>query len=90
MRRTADRSEAGEDWHSEITTPYVLHTFEGMLATMLEPKPAFDVKPRPRPEEMVESVKARIDVAEVLEDTLAYALERDPSRRSSATSCSRI
>src|SRR4029450_6633573 len=35
-------SEDEEDWHSKITTPYVLQTCEGMLATMLEPYPGFD------------------------------------------------
>jgi hypothetical protein len=76
-QQTADRVEEGEDWHSDVTTPYVLHTCEGMLATMLEPKPRFDVKPRPLPEEMMDSLSARAKVSNVLEDTLAYALERD-------------
>jgi hypothetical protein len=75
--QTPSPSEGDENWHSNVTTPYVLHTCEGMLATMLEPKPVFDIKPRPLPEEMVESVQARVKVADVLEDTLAYALERD-------------
>jgi hypothetical protein len=70
-------SEEDEDWHSNVTTPYVLHTCEGMLATMLEPKPRFEVKPRPMPEEPMEDIEARLKVSHVLEETLAYALERD-------------
>jgi hypothetical protein len=70
-------AESDEDWHSNVTTPYVLHTCEGMIATMLEPKPKFAVKPRPLPDEPLDSVSARMDVSDVLEDTLAYALERD-------------
>jgi hypothetical protein len=75
--QAATEAERGEDWHSNVTTPYVLHTCEGMLATMLEPKPAFDVKPRPMPDEMLDEITARAKVSGVLEDTLAYALERD-------------
>jgi len=71
------RGEDDEDWHSNVTTPYVMNTCEGMLATMLEPKPKFDVKPRPLPEEMIEAVMQRMKVSDVLEDTLGYALERD-------------
>lgn len=70
-------AEAGEDWHSNVTTPYVLHTCEGMIATMLEPKPRFEVKPRPLPEEALDIVTERMKVSRVLEDTLSYALERD-------------
>ena len=70
-------TERDEDWHSNVTTPYVLHTCEGMIATMLEPKPRFEVKPRPLPEEALDAVTARMAVSKVLEDTLAYALERD-------------
>jgi hypothetical protein len=72
-----DPVEEDEDWHSNITTPYVLHTCEGMLATMLEPKPRFDVKPRPMPEEMLDLVTAREKVSSLLGETLSYAFERD-------------
>ena len=66
-----------EDWHSAVTPPYVLQTIEGMIATMLEPKPRFDVKPRPTPEETLEEIIARTKRTDVLEDVLQYALERD-------------
>ena len=71
------RYEEDEDWHSDVTAPYVLHTVEGMLATMLEPKPRFDIKPRPRPEEPIEAVMERVGRSDVLEATLDYALARD-------------
>jgi hypothetical protein len=70
-----DRQPA--DWHSEITTPYVLQTVEGMLATMLEPNPRCTVKPRPHPEEPLELVVGRMTKANVLEDVIAYCFERD-------------
>jgi hypothetical protein len=70
-------SDPTEQWRSQITTPYVLNTCEGMLATMLEPRPRFDVQPRPRPEEAIADVLARITSVEAVEDTLTYAFDRD-------------
>ena len=71
------RPEDNEDWHSDITTPYVLQTCEGMLATMLEPNPRFDVKPRPKPDEPLEEVLNRLTAVDAVADTLRYALDRD-------------
>jgi hypothetical protein len=66
-----------DDWHSMITTPYVLQTCEGMLATMLEPHPRFNVQPRPRPEEPLDEVLRRVTRVDAIEDTIRYALDRD-------------
>ena len=66
-----------EDWHSNVTTPYVLQTCEGMLATMLEPNPRFDVQPRPKPDEPLDEVLQRITAVESVSDTLRYAMDRD-------------
>jgi hypothetical protein len=66
-----------EAWRSAVTTPYVLQTCEGMLATMLEPKPRFDIQPRPQPDEPLQEVLGRIASVESIGDTLAYALDRD-------------
>ena len=65
-----------EDWHSNVTTPYVLQTCEGMLATMLEPSPSFNVRPRPKPDEPIDEVMQRILAVEAISDTLRYALDR--------------
>src|SRR5499427_1976939 len=62
-----------EDWHSNITTPYVLNTCEGMLATMLEPSPRFNVTPRPKPEEPLDEILARLSGVKAIADTLRYA-----------------
>jgi hypothetical protein len=69
--------DAEEDWHANITTPYVLQTCEGMLATMLEPSPRFNVQPRPKPDEALEDVLARLASIEAVSDTVRYALDRD-------------
>ena len=66
-----------DDWHSAVTTPYVLQTCEGMLATMLEPSPRFNVQPRPKPDEPLEEILDRVLKVDVIEDTIRYALERD-------------
>ena len=71
------RYREDEDWHSNMTAPYVLQNIEGMIATMLEPKPKFDVKPRPRPDEPLEEVLQRMQRSEALGDVLSYAMERD-------------
>jgi hypothetical protein len=66
-----------EDWRSNVTPPYVLQTCEGMLATMLEPNPRFDVQPRPRPDEPLEEIIRRVNSVDAISDTLRYALDRD-------------
>jgi hypothetical protein len=73
---TSSRTEE-DDWHSNVTTPYVLQTCEGMLATMLEPSPRFNVQPRPKPDEPLEEVLARLNSVEAASDTIRYALDRD-------------
>lgn len=73
----SERAKDEDDWHSQVTTPYVLQTCEGMLATMLEPNPSFDVKPRPKPDEPLDEVIQRISQVDAIADTIQYALERD-------------
>src|SRR5262245_12929847 len=75
-RGLADPVET-EDWHSNITTPYVLQTCEGMPATMLEPSPRFNIQPRPRPDEPLDEVIARLTSVEAVSDLVRYGLERD-------------
>jgi hypothetical protein len=70
------KAPASEDWHSNITTPYVLNTCEGMLATMLEPNPRFNVQPRPHPDESLDEVIKRISSVDAIDAILRYALDR--------------
>ena len=72
-----DRGSEDEDWHSNVTAPYVLQTCEGMLATMLEPSPRFNIVPRPKPEEPLEEVVARLTAVESVSQVVRYAMERD-------------
>src|SRR4051812_20940911 len=73
--KPATSSDDDDDWHSNVTAPYVLQTCEGMLATMLEPSPRFNVQPRPKPDEPLEEVVARLGHVDALSDTLRYALD---------------
>lgn len=75
-RGLAEASPDDEDWHSNITTPYVLQTCEGMLATMLEPNPRFSITPRPRPDEPLDEIIARVQSVKAVDDTVRYALDR--------------
>ena len=65
-----------EDWHSNVTTPYVLQTCEGMLATMLEPSPRFNIQPRPRPDEPLNEVLDRVKSINAVDDVVRYAFDR--------------
>jgi hypothetical protein len=75
--QNSNKAPADEDWHSNVTTPYVLNTCEGMLATMLEPSPRFNVQPRPRPDEPLGDVLNRVEAGNAIDDVLRYALDRD-------------
>jgi hypothetical protein len=77
MSSSTTSSDEDDDWHSNVCTPYVLQTCEGMLATMLEPSPRFTVKPRPRPDEPLDEVVERMKGVNAIEDVLSYALARD-------------
>jgi hypothetical protein len=78
-----------EDWHSDVTTPYVMQTCEGMLATMLEPSPRFNVQPRPKPDEALDEILGRLKSVDAVSDTCATPSTGTASRASSATSCSK-
>ena len=74
---SSQSDDPSESWRSEVTPPYVLQTCEGMLATMLEPSPRFDVQPRPRPDEPLPDILQRVVSVDAISDTLRYALDRD-------------
>jgi hypothetical protein len=65
-----------EDWHANVTTPYVLQTCEGMLATMLEPNLRFNIQPRPRPDEPLPEILARVQSTNAVDNVVRYAFDR--------------
>jgi hypothetical protein len=71
------RNEETQSWRSNLTTPYLLQLVEGMIATMVDPKPAWDVDPRPDPGEPLEEILARQQSAKVATAALQAAMDDD-------------
>ena len=71
------RQENTPGWRSKLTTPYILQVVEGMLATILEPKPKWDVQPRPLPGEPLEEILGRRQSVRVAEAALQTAMDDD-------------
>jgi len=69
--------EEGEEWRSRLTTPYILQTVEGMIATMLDPNPMWNVTPRPQPFEPLEVIMARLGGGEIATQALQWAMDND-------------
>jgi len=67
----------GDEWRSNLTTPYILQTIEGMIATMLDPNPMWQVTPRPQPFEPLEVIMARLGGGEIASQALQWAMDND-------------
>jgi hypothetical protein len=74
-------AEARQDkvatWRSSLTTPYILQVVEGMLSTILDPKPKWEVDPRPFPGEPLEEILARRQSGRIAGAALQYAMDAD-------------
>ena len=64
-------------WRSKLTTPYLLQVAEGMLATMVDPKPTWEVKPKPLPGEAVDAVNDRMKKSTIASAGLQWAMQED-------------
>ena len=71
------RQEKTQGWRSKLTTPYLLQLVEGMIATMLDPKPTWQVEPRPEPGEPVEEILGRQQSSRVASAALGTAMSDD-------------
>lgn len=71
------RTSEDEVWRSNLTTPYILQTVEGMIATMLDPNPTWQVTPRPQPFEPIEVIMARLGSGEIASHALQWAMDND-------------
>jgi len=69
--------DEGDEWRSNLTTPYILQTVEGMIATMLDPNPMWNVTPRPQPFEPLEVIMARLGGGEIASQGLQWAMDND-------------
>lgn len=66
-----------QDWRSKLTTPYLLQVVEGMIATMLDPQPKWDVKAKPLAGEPLEEIHARQSSSAVASSALQWAMDED-------------
>lgn len=71
------RTDSADAWRSNLTTPYILQTIEGMIATMLDPNPMWNVEPRPQPFEGIEVILARIGAGDIAGNALQWAMDND-------------
>jgi len=71
------RTDEQDNWRSNLTTPYILQTIEGMIATMLDPNPLWNVTPRPQPFEPLEVIMARLGAGEIASQALQWAMDND-------------
>src|SRR4030095_8167711 len=66
--------EKRQGWRSNLTTPYLLQVAEGMLATMQDPKPRWDVTPKAQPGEAVEAITGRMHSSQIASKALQWAM----------------
>ena len=71
------RTDQEDNWRSNLTTPYILQTIEGMIATMLDPSPLWNVTPRPQPFEPLEVIMARLGAGDIASQALQWAMDND-------------
>ena len=64
-------------WRSKLTTPYLLQISEGMLATMMDPKPTWEVTPKPQPGEAIDAVNDRLKKSKIASAGLQWAMDED-------------
>jgi len=72
-----NRNESSDTWRSKLTTPYLLQTVEAMLATMLIPKPSWQVNPVVLPEQEIEMAVARQQTGRHVEIALEREMDAD-------------
>jgi hypothetical protein len=64
-------------WRSNLTIPYLLQLVEGMISTMMDPKPTWKVGPKPRPGEPAELVSGRYQSGKIASAALQWAMDDD-------------
>jgi hypothetical protein len=71
------RRERTQDWRSNLTTPYILQVVEGMIATLLDAKPSWEVMPKPRAGEPLEDILGRQQSSRIASSALQWAMDED-------------
>ena len=71
------RSTETQRWRSSLTTPYILQVIEGMIATLLDAKPKWEVMPKPLPGEMMQEIVGRQQSSKIASAALQWAMDED-------------
>ena len=77
-RGIAEKKRAStQAWRSNLTTPYILQVIEGMLATLLDAHPKWEVKPKPMPGDQLTDIVGRQQSGDVASAALQWAMDED-------------
>jgi len=71
------RSATTQNWRSSLTTPYILQVIEGMIATLLDAKPKWEVQPKPLPGEAMDQLLGRQSSSKIASAALQWAMDED-------------
>src|SRR5262245_21471394 len=71
------KREKTQGWRSALTTPYILQVVEGMIATLLDAKPSWEVMPKPRPGEPMDQILGRQQSSRIASAALQWAMDED-------------
>ena len=71
------RNEKKQGWRSDLTQPHILQVAEGMIASMVDPKPTWTVEPRPSPGTPLQELVERQQSARVAKAALQAAMDDD-------------
>jgi hypothetical protein len=66
-----------QEWRSNLTTPYILQVVEGMIATLLDANPAWEVTAKPTPGEAIEEIVGRQQSSKIATAMLQWAMDED-------------
>jgi len=71
------KRESTQTWRSSLTTPYILQVLEGMLATLLDAHPKWEVQPKPMPGDQLADITGRQQSGKVASAALQWAMDED-------------
>ena len=69
--------ETSDDWRSKVFQPHLIAVIEGMLATLVENEPSWDITPQSRPGEPLEAIEERMSRSEMAEAKLKADMLKD-------------
>jgi len=71
------RNSDTQTWRSTLTTPYILQVLEGMLATLIDAHPKWEVQPKPRPGDQLQDILGRQQSTKIASAVLQWSMDDD-------------